>query len=155
MVVITNNSDKSYYIHSVAADCFVLGCPVVPFRLRDWWKIGKAYQEIQKQSVEVNKTIAPGEILEVEMPGGTSAIYTKDGVDKLPELRNMVASAAGKKLVTSIIGNLNIIDGEKADVKIEWWGNFMEANYDGAWKKHVVQRKPGVLRYCGEAFYAN
>ena len=160
VVVITNNSDKEYYIQSVTADCFVLGCWVVPFRLRDWWKIGRSYLEEQKQHVVVGKVIRPGDVLEVVLPGGESAIYTKDGVDKLPELRNMIASAAGKKLITSVVQSFNIVDGEKADIKIVWynmvdgkvdWNGNGKINNDTILyrgrKYHVTLRKPGTLRY--------
>ena len=149
-VVIANTGSQAYYIRSVAADCFLFDVPVLPYRLRDWWKIGMSYTELQTQSIAVNKIIKPGEVMEIGLPGGTSAIVTKEGEDMLPELRQMVCDAAGKKLVTSIVGNFNIEDGQKADIRISWG-----YNQDDSIKNHLTMRKPGVLRYCGEAFYAN
>ncbi len=149
-VVISNTSDKAYFIRNVAADCFVFDIPVVPYRLRDWWMIGMSYTELQTQSVAVNKMIQPGEVMEIGLPGGTSAIVTPKGENKLPELRQMVCDAAGKKLVTSIWYNFNIDGGEKADIRIDW-----SHDETSGIKHHVTMRKPGVLRYCGEAFYAN
>lgn len=141
-VVISNTGSESYYIKSVTATCYVLDLQVIPVDIQSG--------EVKNQTVAVNKMIQPGEVMEIGLPGGTSAIVTKEGENKLPELRQMVCDAAGKKLVTSIWYNFNIDGGEKADIRIDW--SHDETNNI---KRHVTMRKPGVLRYCGEAFYPN
>ena len=158
-VVISNMSDRSYYIESATATCRVFDLPVLPIDMGS----GKPKDQV----VAVGKTINPGEVMGIELPGGTTGLYTADEINKLPELRQLVCDAAGKKLITSIWYSFNIEDVEKADMAI-WWrdkkpeaakwsGNMDDLIYVPTEKpkKHVVMRKYGVLRYCTEWFYPN
>lgn len=142
-VVISNTGSRSYYVKSVTATCYVLDLPVAP--------VDTQSGEAKDQTVIVHKMIRPGEVMEIELPGGTTGLYAEDGTNRISELRELICNAAGKKLITSIWRKFNIEDAEKANVAI-WWDS-SENGTDP--KKHVVMRKPGVLRYCMEAFYPN
>ena len=145
-VVLTNTSDSEYYIHSVAADCFVSDTPVMVFNIQ-WDGITPDGSKQEKQEIRVDKFIKPGETLEIGLPSGISALYNKEGENITGALRDMICSAAGKSLITSC-PKLSIVDGCKADIMVRW-----STKTGSALMNWRMIGKASVLRYCKEAFY--
>lgn len=129
-VVLTNVSSQPIHIKGVQVECVVLDVPVQMFKF-------EADAKPLAQSVVYNKDIQPGETIEIGVPGGISSLGEKQG-----ELRSVICDACGKRLITSC-PKISIEDGQKADIRVDW----------GDGNVGIVLGKPGVLRYCGEAFY--
>ena len=139
-VVLSNTSDSSYFIQSVSARTSIFGLAVTVYT-------GSALNPTtQPQSVSVNKTLNPNETMEVELPGGYAVFDTDD----LAKLRQLICEAAGKRLITSC-PKLSITgSAEKANVDIFWKTSESSSDTKEYWRNDLS----GVLRYCGEAYYA-
>ena len=140
-IVLSNTSDVPYYIGKVMAGCYIFDQVVTLYKLN----LSEQKGEELKQEVVVDKVIAPGETISVDMPKGITAL-TPEGMD---ELRATICAANGKKLITSC-PKTNIETGcETADIKVDW-----DPASSGVYGNNTgyVLKKPGVLRYVGEAF---
>lgn len=135
-VVLSNTSDTTYRIKSVAADCRVLGQPINVFE----FMIPTPKRRDQQKAV--NKSLAPGETMEINLPSGISALYNEKEENINVELRNLICEAAGKRLITSC-PKISIDGAEMADIRVDWGEN----------KVALSRGVKGVLRYCMEAFY--
>lgn len=127
-LVLTNESSNTYYIGGVEAKCFAFD-----------------YQ-VGQMSVKADKLLEPGQTLVLD---GIAANMNAQGTDVLPQLREVICAAAGKKLITSC-PKLNI-DGDllTANIKILWRIS-NNASQEGL-KEYYINGMRGVLRYCGEA----
>lgn len=144
-VVLINTSKETYRIHSVAADCFVLDYPIMVFK--PGIKFNNisldANAEHREQQKVVNKDLLPGETMEIFLPSGVTALVDeKTGNNEIGKLRDLICTAAGKKLITSC-PKISIEGAETANILVSW-GDDKHAKSNGV---------PGVLRYCMEAFY--
>lgn len=123
-VVFINSSDKTYHIQSVKVRCAVLG------------------MDMGEAKIACNETVAPGAVVEIisgkKVLGGTG--------DFMSELRDLICDAAGKKLITSC-PKLSIKGAEEANIEIIY-----TVDGENQEKKYWYNEKPGVLRYCGEAY---
>ncbi len=132
-IVLSNTSDSTYHIHNAIAECMVLKTYVNMFEVNG----GQISQRII-----VNRDLQPGETMEITLPGGVSSWDET----KLGELRDLICQAAGKKLITSC-PKLNIENGATGDIQVQW-----SLGEDSVKTARTIGL-PGVLRYCGEAFY--
>lgn len=140
-VVFTNNGSKDVILYEIRLECTVLDCPVVMFDFK------KKDNQVD-QRIWYNKVIKSGETLEFVFPGGITSL-ARDEEIVTKELRQMICEAAGKKLITSC-PKLNIDGGIKYDLKFDW----AYADQGITYKRDCYTfGRPGVLRYCGEAFY--
>lgn len=138
-VVLTNTSNKTYYIDKIAADCFVFDMPIYVYKMK-WDGLLNPYNiDRIQQEIVVDKEIASGETLEIALPKGISGL-TEDGMVKL---RETICAANEKKLITSC-KKTNVEGIEKADIRIIWSDG--TGSMDGR-----MMGKSGILRYCGEA----
>lgn len=143
-VILSNTSDNTYFIHKISAKFFVFGDPIIISRMGGQWYLFNPEVEVQPDTIEVNKELLPDDTLEIEFNGGTSAVQDMD------KLRSLICDAAGKKLITSC-PKLSITgDTEKANVDIFW----SESRDNNDTKEFWYNDLPGVLRYCGEAYYS-
>lgn len=142
-LVVSNISKRPYYIGSASVDCKVLDCPVVVFSSKLLTDGAKQLE----QKTAYNKVIAPGETVEIFMPAGISALYNKDGESIMGEFRDLICSAAGKKLITSC-PKTTIEKGETADILFTW-----REGETGEMKTCSVLSRIGALRYISEAYY--
>lgn len=133
-VVLSNTSSETYRINSVAADCRVLGCIVVPLSYYTKNPI--------PQQKAVNKSLAPGDTMVINLPSGISALYNEKKENINGELRDLICDAAGKKLITSC-PKISIEGGVTADIRVDW----------GDDKVALSRGVKCVLQYCMEAFY--
>lgn len=137
-VVLTNLSDKTYEIGTVAADCFVKnGENYVPILVYNM-DIMSASSHQEKQEKSANVVLHPNETIEVSMPKGLSS------VPDMEALRQMVCDACGKRLITSC-PKVSIENGIKADIMFTW-----REQGETDWHRAVVQQKNGIFRYCME-----
>lgn len=124
-VVFSNiSSSKTYHIKHVGVKCEVLGMVT------------------DDAPIACDKTIAPGETAEIILPKKLS----KGTGDFMSKLRDLICKAAGKRLITSC-PKLNIENVEKANIEV----TYTEDGENQA-KTYFYNEKPGVLRYCGEAY---
>lgn len=135
-VVLSNTSDTTYRINSVAADCKVLGRTVSVFEFMI------PTPKRREQQKAVNKSLAPGETMEINLPSGISALYNEKEENINGELRDLICEAACKKLITSC-PKISIEGGETANIRVDW----------GDDKVALSRGVKGILRYCMEAFY--
>lgn len=92
--------------------------------------------------------IAPGQTIEVS---SKNSIAGFENTETLAKLRDYICEQSGKKYITSC-GKISLDGVETADIMFQW-----QENKDVApdkWKVAAWLGKPGVLRYCMEAFYA-
>lgn len=131
-VVMTNTSDRSIILHRVAADCSLYG------------------EDISVINLYAQTNVVQEEVKLVELkPGETYCARLPKGVAKpsiIGRLRDDICAACGKKLITSC-WKVNLDGIEAAKIRIDWsWKEDTTAIKAG-----IVNNKPGVLRYCGEA----
>lgn len=140
-VVLMNTSSNDYWIRTVYCSCFIFDTPVLIYTLT--WDGLFADSEQTKGYVAVNDYLRAGETKEIVFDKGLSALLP----EQMSELRQLICDATGKKLITSCpkvsIGS----DGaaEKASIKVVW------SDDEHVLKNGITERKPGTLRYCGEA----
>lgn len=141
-VVMTNTGSTPIQLDKIRVECNVLDAPIKVYKFKE------GDNEIT-QSIDVYKTINPGETLEVKLKSGISSLGDLNG-----QLRDLICEAAGKKLITSC-PNTSIDDGIKADILYNWQNASLpkEQRTNDDLKQCYMIGKPGVLRYCGEAFY--
>lgn len=140
-VVMSNTSDKPIRIIAVEARWFIFSNYVYIIE-------SLTSAEESTQHVMVNKTIQPGETLEVELQKGISSLVNEKGEILLGQLRDAICTAAGKKLITSC-PKINVEGLETANFRV-WWGNGINEYVSPS---YYVNGQPGVLRYMGEAYY--
>ena len=140
-VVFTNTSDVNYILGNVAADCHVLETPVYIH------KIKLDGDTVAYQYVHGFFELKSGETVEIKLPGGVTTL----GEEKDDELRKIICDACGKRLITSC-PKVNIEDIETADILFEWTVPG-DKNANRNRKTCKASQRPGILRYCGEAFY--
>ena len=137
-VVLTNLSDKTYQIGTVAADCFVMnGGKYVPIVVYNMDFKNKNAKQVAQETF-ANVTLHPGETKEIALPKGISA------VPDMAALRQMVCDACGKSLITSC-PKTSIENGIKANILYKWH----ELGED-KWHTAKSEQKSGVFRYCME-----
>ena len=149
-VILTNLSDKTYQIGTVAADCFIM-LPTKSTNYADYgktvitkvpvlvYKIENTSNKRQlEQETNANITLHPNETIEIALPKGISA------VPDMAALRQMVCDACGKKLITSC-PKVSIENGIKADILYKWHESGEEK-----WHTAKAAQKSGVFRYCME-----
>ena len=144
-LVLTNTSDKTYYIRYAEVDTFFDKLPIIIHRL-DWDGIFPSGSHQVPQSVLVDKQIKPGETLEIEFQKGLSALPAEN----MDALRELILTASGYKVITSIRQPLSIIDGITSDIKLGW-----TTEYGNELKDGYTLGKIGVLRYCMELSLIN
>lgn len=131
-VIMTNTNDKPIILHRIAADCSLYGEELT---VANYSTKAAVPQEVVKL-IELQ----PGETLEVQLPKGVAAPSV------IGRLRDNICAACGKKLITSC-WKVNLDGIEAAKIRIDWsWKEDTTAIKAG-----IVNNKPGVLRYCGEA----
>lgn len=124
-VVFSNiSSSKTYHIKRVEVKCAVLGMIT------------------DDAPIVCDKTIAPGETAEIILPKKLS----KGTGDFMSKLRDLICKAAEKRLITSC-PKISIEGVEKANIKVKYTVDGEEQE-----KTYFYNEKPGVLRYCGEAY---
>lgn len=142
-LVLSNTSENTYTIHSAAADCYVLDKYVSVHKLDiDFSDLGNSAKQAP-QEVKKQYTLRPGETIEIKLPGGVTTLG-EEGDD---ELRRLICEACGKRLITSC-PKKSLEDIEKANILFTW-----SQGENGTKYTCKAQNRPGVLRYCGEAFY--
>lgn len=132
-LVITNVSGKTYVIVNPDLSCKVFDKGV------GFEKDGLPNEQI---------TIAPGQTIEISSENSIAGFAN---TETLAKLRDYICEQSGKKYITSC-GKISLDGIETADIKFSW-----QENKDVApdkWKVAAWLGKPGVLRYCMEAFYA-
>lgn len=157
-IVISNTSNKKYYLFYISIQQFVLDRPVTLFDLKG--------TEMRKFAY-IKQWIKPGQTIEIPLAKALTTLVTENGDVMLGELRNAICEAAGKKLITSC-PKINLDGVEKADIVLYWadqdtpaWmfsgvhdlklDAYLEKN-PGVLKKAWWLGLPGTLRYCGEAY---
>lgn len=132
-VVLTNTSDRRYYIKSVEATCLFKKMPITIF--------AHLLNSEQAQTVaNVDAYLEPGQTMEIVLPKGY-AVLPEDG---LKDMRAVICERSGKKIITSC-PKISLTDAdETADIAINWSENNTS-------NKGITLGKHGVLRYCGEA----
>lgn len=131
-VIMTNTNDKPIILHRIAADCSLYG--------EELTVINYSTKAAVPQEVVKLIELQPGETLEVQLPKGVAAPSV------IGRLRDDICAACGKKLITSC-WKVNLDGIEAAKIRIDWsWKEDTTAIKAG-----IVNNKPGVLRYCGEA----
>lgn len=137
-IVLSNTSTNRYYIYSAAAKCEIYDV-LVEFQKINW----NNYTAIkQSDAILVGRFLDPGETIEIQLPGGITGNPYKQ------ELIDTICAACGKKLITSC-KKINIENIVKSYYQIHW----TEENSNEL-KKAYQNEITGILRYCGEAFYA-
>ena len=145
-VVITNTSDKTYFIRSVEAKCSIWDIPVPVLSIDI---LGRDMQYIP-QSVIVDKYIKPGETLDIELPKGVSEIINENGESLKENLKNFICEATGNKNILSVPKtDLNGHGLETANISISW----LNDSNDHTLKNAFWNGKPGTLRYVGEVWW--
>lgn len=142
-LVVSNISKRPYYIGSASVDCKVLDRWVVVFSSKLLTDGAKQLE----QKTAYNKVIAPGETVEIFMPAGISSLVDDKGESIMGEFRDLICSAAGKKLITSC-PKTTIEKGETADILFTW-----REGDTGELKTCAAQGRLGALRYISEAYY--
>ena len=144
-VVLTNLSEKTYYIKDVEAECILYDAvPVWVFDLNftQTWNQKGGKDDIP-QKVVVDKFLKPGETIEIKLPHGKSALP-----DEYKErLVSDICNACNRKLITSC-WKVSLEDIETADILITWANEDKKDNF-----KSLRTGMKGILRYCMEAFY--
>ena len=92
--------------------------------------------------------IAPGQTIEVSSKNSIAGFAN---TEILAKLRDYICEQSGKKYITSC-GKISLDGIETADIMFSWQEN-KDVTPD-KWKVAAWLGKPGVLRYCMEAFYA-
>ena len=139
-VILSNTSNKTYYIRSVSARFFFQELPILIHSLK-WDGFDFDFDKLS-DSIIVDADLLPGQTREIQFEKGLS-VLTKEGME---QMRDLICNAAGKKLITSC-PKLSIENVEKANIKV----TYTEDGENQA-KTYFYNEKPGVLRYCGEAY---
>ena len=132
-VVLTNTSDKTYYISRVFTDCFLFDYAI--------------YMENAIHHAYVNAYLKPGETMQIDFPGGGAKIVDDAGNDLSYKMREVVCEAAGKQLVTSCM-NVTIENLLKSDIQLFWKEDPEADEQEG-----VAYGRTGVLIYKNESYY--
>lgn len=137
-IVFINTGDTPVYVLSAQVDPSIFGDSLMMFE--------PGVKNLQNQKaaddiIIVNRKIQPGETIEIEGKRFVSVL------EDMERLRQLICDAAGKRLITSC-PKLNIEKGQASDMLIKWGGEAYKPE-----KQTVIMKMPGVLRYCGEAFY--
>lgn len=157
-LVFTNTSNNTYYIGECYADSKIGEYPVIvtdiskaienalnPFSFSTGVDSGNI--KVVEQ-VGYGVALEPGKSIDVYLPHGVSMLVdptTGDG--KTGWLRDLICKAAGKSLITSC-PKISIDGAITSDIRFEW-----SVKGEGAKHDCILRNKPGVLRYCGEAYY--
>lgn len=145
-VVMTNISDRTYYIRSVEAKCSIWGIPIPVLSIN---VLGRDMQNVS-QSVIVDKYIKPGETLDIDLPKGVSEIISENGESLKENLKNFICETTGHKNILGVPKtNLNGDGLETANISINW----LNDSNDHTLKNAFWNGKPGTLRYVGEVWW--
>lgn len=135
-VVLTNTGDANIRITGVEAKVRVFGTFVLPL----------GSQSLDTQQRVFNELLPPGSTKELLLPGSKEAII-EGQADK--QLEEAICTTCGKKLITSC-PKTNVSGISTADIRVY----YKPANGAGSSDlESPVFNQPGVVRYCGEAFY--
>ena len=92
--------------------------------------------------------LEPGKSIDVYLPCGISTLTDPTTGDiKMDYLRDLICAAAGKSLITSC-PKISIDGAQTANIRFDW-----NTKEEGVKHTCILRNKPGVLRYCGEAYY--
>lgn len=139
-LIFTNTSNNTYYIGRCYADSKIGDYPVLVY------KVGSS--TYQRDQVGYGSELAPGQSIEVYLPHGVSSLVDPETGDrKMDYLRDLICAAAGKKLITSC-PKISIDGAQTANIRFAW-----NTKEEGIKHTCILRNKPGVLRYCGEAYY--
>ena len=130
-VVLTNTTENAYTITKVEVQPRLFGTAI-------------GTQEGVGLERELNTYLEPGETKEIQLSGANTVVQA----ETKSQLKSAICTAAGKKLITSC-PKLNVDGIESADI-VFWWKAKSGA---GSAKRARYVDMPGLLRYCGEAFY--
>lgn len=130
-LVVTNTSANTYVISYPSVSCYILGVPV-----------GLVDGNMPIEPIELN----PGQTIEISSKNSIAGFKDESMMSKL---RDLICEEAGKSIITSC-PKLNVSDVETADIYFEW---AKKGNTDTNAGTATWLGKPGVLRYCMEAFY--
>ncbi len=179
-VVISNTSDKKYYLFSLDMDIKVYDQPVIRQKLS-----GLSTEELPNYSY-IRQWITTGQTMDiVQQKGISSLVNTETQKADLSRLREAICEAAGKKLITSC-PKINLDGIVTADIVLYWSdhqinqtlvekanrqalddiiksksadalktfspGEALKKYYPDEVKTAYWVGMPGVLRYCGEAY---
>lgn len=142
-LVVSNTSDKSYYIRWIDIQCAVDGNAVSIFKnaLNEQGK----YLNPESRALDVDYTLQPGETKEFEFDYGRTMLLNAAGESIMGYVRDLICAAAGKKLITSCPKGTSVDGVVTASTMILWRDSKVEET-----KKGWLYEIPGVLRYCGE-----
>jgi hypothetical protein len=139
-VILSNTSNRTYYIRSVSARFFFQELPILIHSL-EWDGFDFDFDKLS-DSIIVDADLLPGQTREIQFEKGLS-VLTKEGME---QMRDLICNAAGKSLITSC-PKLSIENVEKANIKVIY-----TEDGENQPKTYFYNGKPGVLRYCGEAY---
>ena len=148
-VVMTNTSDKTIEIaRGMIVESVVLDSPVKVYGIETTWAMDAKKVDVA-QSINKSFLLKPGETTEIMIPGGITSLADKDGNIITGKLRQMICEAAEKKVITSC-PKISIENGMRADIMYNW---IYKDENEEIKKPCYMVGLPGVLRYCGEAFF--
>ena len=163
-LVFTNTSNNTYYIGTCYADSSIDKCKVPVLDISDMTEdlifnqilnpfefsiqLNTGLIKIINQVSYGSKLLAPGQSIEVYLPKGVSILLDEEAQEsKMGYLRDLICAAAGKKLITSC-PKTSIDGAQTANIRFDW-----NTKEEGIKHTCILRNKPGVLRYCGEAYY--
>lgn len=157
-LVFTNTSNKTYYIGRCYADSKIGDYQVIVTDISEAIKnalnplnfsTGVDSGDIKVvEQVGYGVALEPGQSIEVYLPHGVSMLFDPTtGNGKMGWLRDLICKAAGKSLITSC-PKISIDGAITSDIRFAW-----NTKEEGIKHECILRNKPGVLRYCGEAYY--
>lgn len=139
-LIFTNTSNNTYYIGKCYADSKIGEYPVAVFTTDS--------SPRQIEQVGYGVALEPGKSIDVYLPHGVSTLVDPEtGDNKMDYLRDLICKAAGKSLITSC-PKISIDGAITSNIRFDW-----NTKEEGVKHTCILRDKPGVLRYCGEAYY--
>lgn len=154
-IVFTNTSNNTYHIGKCYADSTIgdyqvvvtNGDQVIKNKLNPF---SGSYDDQVRiiDQVGYGAELASGQSIEVYLPHGVSSLVDPETQERKNDyLRDLICAAAGKKLITSC-PKISIDGAQTANIRFAW-----NTKEEGVKHECILRNKPGVLRYCGEAYY--
>ena len=148
-VVLTNTSDKTYYIGKVSAISYILGNEVLIYKIN----LQEQNGEYETQTVRVGRYIKPGEVMEIKLPHGFTKVIGKDGGNQWNEILDQFKTNAQRDGY-SVDSNMSIVSDDPniycAEILVTW----REEN-ENEFKDMPFKRTKGVLRWMRGIFFPN
>ena len=145
-LTLTNTGKNTYYIKNTIVDTFFDNLPVTIYKT-GW--VGT--QKVQSNTA-VDKYLKPNGTITIEYESGISGLPD----EQMKKMRELICAVAGTSPVTNILKPVNIIDGIKSDIWVNWGlvgDDAKEEVVKDGWntlKSGYTLKKYGVLRYMKE-----